>query len=97
MKQEYFDCECSDFNHVFRFVYDDLDGDVWVEVQLRPWQAWYKRLWMAIRYLFGRSPAYGFYDTTMLRDEDFPRFHALLDTAEAKRRSLRSSQKNLDT
>lgn len=88
LKHEYFECQCSDFNHVFRFVVDENSGEAWLEVQLSTWLPWYKRAWLALRYLFGKTPGYhGHYDVTLLREEDFARLCTLLDrSANAKRR-----------
>lgn len=89
MEIHYFDCACSDFGHVFRFVFDEKDGDVWLEAQLDPRLPWYKRLWKAVKYVFGQSSAYGHFDTTMLREEDFARLHDLLDRAQLRQRQER--------
>ena len=83
LEEHYVACACSDFNHVFRFVFDPDDGDLWLEVQLRQWRPWYKRAWIALRYAFGLQQAYGHYDVTVLKSADFARLHALLDRAEA--------------
>jgi hypothetical protein len=92
LNRVYFDCKCSDFNHVFRFVLDESSGDVWLEVHLNVCEPWYKRLWTAVRYFFGKTKAYGHYDTTLLREDDFVKFHALLDLAiQAKRRQVKAN------
>jgi|SRR5579871_2747589 len=80
MEQSYFDCQCSDFNHLVRFELDD-DGDVYVSVRMNYWEPWWKRVWNAIRYVFKRDVAYGHFDVTMLREEDFARLHDLMDRA----------------
>jgi hypothetical protein len=85
----YFDCQCSDFGHVFRFVFDEQDGDTWLEVQLDQRFPWYKRVWQALKYVFGRTSRYGHFDTTMLREEDFHRLHDLLDRAALLKRQER--------
>jgi|SRR5579885_805938 len=88
-EENYFDCQCSDFGHTIRFVFDPKDGDVWLEVHLYNWLPWYKRLWAAFLYVIKRHKPYGHYDTTMLRSEDFARLHSLLDRAELKAREVR--------
>ena len=82
MEQHYFDCQCSDFSHAFRFVHDEQDGDLWLEVQLDPsrFRTFWDRLKLAFNYVFRRKQGYaGHYDTTLLRDEDYARLHDLLD------------------
>lgn len=96
MMTEYFDCDCSDFRHVFRFVLDADDGELWLEVQLNLWLPWYLRLWHAVRYVFGKPRMYGHYDVTALRKDDFARLQALLARAEQlQQKALEASQKNL--
>jgi hypothetical protein len=74
----YFDCDCTEFGHVFRVVYDELTQDMWIEVQLRHVGVWYKRLWIAVRYVFGLDVPYGFYDVVLLNSEQVKRLMALL-------------------
>jgi hypothetical protein len=82
MEQHYFECQCSDFSHVFRFVMDEEDGQVHLESQLDMWSPWYKRLWLALFYVLGlQRRGYGHYDVTLVRLEDFHRLHDLLDRA----------------
>lgn len=94
MKTEYFDCDCSDFNHVFRFVLDTDDGTLWLEAQLSLWLPWYRRLWHAVRYVFGKSRMYGHYDITSLQEKDFDRLRELLDRSEQLRRKARETAQN---
>lgn len=88
-KSHYFDCQCGDFNHVIRFLVDDHDGDVWVEVNLNSWNPWHKRLWDAVLYVFGVSSRGSHYDTTMLEPRDIQRLRELLDRCESIKLSYR--------
>lgn len=81
MEHTYVECQCSDFNHVVRISFDPTDGEVWLDVRLNYCDPWWKRVWNAIRYVFKRPVAYGHYDVTMLREEDFFRVHDILDRA----------------
>jgi len=79
MEQYYFECQCSDYNHLIRFNMSELDGDVYVDVRLNHYERWYKRIWIALKYVFKKDHSYGHYDITLLREEDFHRLHDLLD------------------
>jgi len=79
---EHFVCQCSDFGHDIRFVFDPEDGDLWIDVHMHAFDPWYKRIWTSIKYVFNKERQYGDYDTTMLKVEDFPRLRNLLDRAE---------------
>ena len=54
----YFECRCTDSRHLMRFHLEaaevDWPAELWAEILLNPWKPWYKRLWGAIRYVFGR-------------------------------------------
>jgi len=79
MEEHYFTCQCSDFNHLVRFNLSELDGDVYVDVRLNHYERWYKRIWIAVKYIFKKPHAYGHYDCTLLRVEDYPGLHDLMD------------------
>lgn len=97
MEQHYFECQCSDFNHIFRFGLDEVDGEMWLEVNINPYLPWYKRVWEAVRYVFGRRAAYGHYDVTMLCEKDCIRLGTLLDRAiRIKLRRLKASSSPQD-
>lgn len=84
----YFECQCSDYEHVFRFALDPKDGEVWLDVNLNHCLPWYKRVWIALRYVFKKTEAYGHYDITMLRDDDYKRLHDLLDRSSSIKQQL---------
>lgn len=74
MKYHHVNCECSDFGHMFRFVVDEDDFETWLEVQLDVQTPFHKRIWKAIKYVFGvMNSNYGRYDITCIskqsRDE----------------------------
>lgn len=62
--EEYFTCCCIDFDHTLRFVLDlDRDSEqpyptMYVECQLNESAAWYKRIWIAIKYIFKKTDYY---------------------------------------
>ena len=63
--KHYIDCLCESPDHMIRISYDD--DDCWVEVQLNYYLPWYKRVWNALRYIFGAQPKWGgHWDVTLL-------------------------------
>jgi len=84
---ESFTCSCDAFSHVVRFVFDDEDGDAWIETNVNPYLPWHRRLVEAVRYALGTDPAQQHYDTVVLRNEDLNGLRALLDKAIAASRS----------
>ena len=67
----YAECQCSDFNHVVRFALDEADGDILLETRLNAFEPWWKRAWIALKYVLGLPRTYGHYDCTLLREEDY--------------------------
>jgi len=88
---EVFVCDCSDVSHNIIFQLWDFgkDGDLGrpantnceltVHVPLNETNGFWKRVWLAIRYIFGYKSKYGHYDVMMIRYEDVPRMKAILD------------------
>ncbi len=66
MNNEILVCECGDPSHQLVFSYDDGDEEVYVSVLLNPNHPWYKRLWVALKYIFGHRSIYGDFDEVIL-------------------------------
>jgi len=82
---ESFTCSCDAFSHVVWFVFDDDDGDTWIETNVNPYLPWHRRLVEAVRYVLGTDPVQQHYDTVVLRNEDVDRLRTLLDRAATSR------------
>ena len=84
MKQDYYNdprnhhaiCACNSDEHTLRLMHfkadpeegDDFDEVYW-SVYLNPYP-WYKRLWVALRYLFGHRSKFGSWDSGPMMDAD---------------------------
>ena len=84
MKQDYYNdprnhhviCACNSDEHTLRLMHfkadpeegDDFDEVYW-SVYLNPYP-WYKRLWVALRYLFGHRSKFGGWDSGPMMDAD---------------------------
>jgi hypothetical protein len=82
-----FECQCTTFDHNIRFEVDSETGDISISVPLNHWLPWWKRMILAVKYVFMRTERYGHYDTVQLNPHDYPRIRALLDDSEKKMRS----------
>ncbi len=64
-----FDCSCGAMHHIMR-VSTAMDDDGWTfcafEFRLNPYLPWYRRLWVALRYVFGRPGPKCEYDAFIL-------------------------------
>ena len=58
----YVECCCTAAEHILRFRIDELYEDLptlYLEVQLNPNVKFFKRVWLAIKYIFGWKSRYG--------------------------------------
>lgn len=68
-RNDYIDCQCQSADHVIRFTideYPDEKPELYIEVQLHQHRSFWKRLVLAVKYVFGQSAKYGYWDCTTL-------------------------------
>ena len=53
MKIKYIECACGDMEHVLRLSYFLDDGELSIQYHLALYQSWHKRIWYAVKYIFG--------------------------------------------
>jgi hypothetical protein len=73
----YVECECQSVDHVLRFTLDLEDKEVYTEVQLCQINPWYKRIWLALKYVFNRSGKW-YWDTTVIRGAEAKKLISML-------------------
>ena len=79
METSYYECQCADPEHTLRFIYDPDENELYTEVHLSQWHNMFKRMWMAIKYIFGYKCRYGCFDCWMLKNEDCEGIKKLLN------------------
>ena len=80
MKTEFFDCLCHSNNHLVRFTLDSGDDPaLFLSYQLIPHKHVFRRIWVAIKYVFGIPMKYGHWQETLLNYKDSSRLYDLLD------------------
>ena len=72
MKHKYVECDCACDEHRIVFMREPNDTwiDMYVTVYLNHYRKWYKRIYIAIKYVFGYKCKYGDFDCTMLNKKD---------------------------
>lgn len=58
----FFECRCGSYEHTLRFVINKTDKEIYTSIFLNQWRSWWKRAWVAVRYLFGYKCTYGEWD-----------------------------------
>lgn len=62
-------CQCHSTEHHAMLSWDDEDRLVYLTVHLAPLRFW-RRLWHAVKYVFGKASRYGAYEELVLTHED---------------------------
>jgi len=75
---EYMECKCMSSEHLIKFHLDVDEGELCLDIHLADWKPWYKRIWTALKYVFGYKSKYGDFDEVILKDEDVDRLMELL-------------------
>jgi len=79
MVTEFFECACHSDEHTLKFMYDPDENELFTSVFLDQYHSIWKRIWIAIKYVFGYRSKYGYWDCFLLRPEDAPRLRSLID------------------
>lgn len=79
---EYFECQCHSDEHTLKFSLDEDDGSLYTSVFLHDYKPWYKKVWPAIKYIFGHTSKYGHWDCFEMQPKDHRRFIKLIQQAD---------------
>jgi len=71
-------CACLSDEHTLSYVFDKEYKEIYTAVYLRPEHNKFKRIWKAIKYIFGYTSRYGHWDSTILEEEEIKLLHAWL-------------------
>jgi hypothetical protein len=83
MEVHRFECQCYSFHHTIRMMLSNEDGTVYLDVGLTNYLPWYKRIWVGIKYIFGKNVIdHQYHDSTHLQLEDYEKIRNLLDKSE---------------
>ena len=80
LDRDIFICDCHSLEHQYALWYDEDYNQVYMEPHLVS-KPWYKRIWTAIKYIFGHKSRYGDFDDTIIKIKDMPRIKEYLDKA----------------
>src|ERR1035437_949093 len=66
----YIECDCGSNDHLIKFTYAEADnydiGHVYTHIQMDNYRPWYKRIILAIGYVFGHKSRFGHWDCSSL-------------------------------
>lgn len=72
---KYFECECHSFQHTMKLYYDSEDGYLSFTTYINSYKPWYKRVWLATKYVFGMKLDHSHFDEFLMKPEDSLRFY----------------------
>jgi hypothetical protein len=73
LQYTYLPCECASF------ILDKENKELWLEIHLNTYLPWWKRVWSAIKYIFGHKSEYGHFDCWMMRPDDANKIIELME------------------
>ncbi len=79
MEEESFECECHSDEHQFKFALDQEDNELFLSVYLHNWKPWWRRVWVAVRYILGHTSKYGHWDSVIVQQKDAGRLYSMLN------------------
>ncbi len=79
MNTEFFECACHSDEHTLKFSYDPEDNELYTSVYLNQYRNIFRRVWVAIKYVFGYRCKYGHWDCFIMQPKDAGRLRAFLD------------------
>lgn len=88
---EHLVCQCHSPEHTLQFIYWDDDPTIYLLVHLNPVRFW-RRLWIAIKYIFGYRSKYGCYEEVLLRPEDVGKLVNILDATQTEEPMLTAEE-----
>lgn len=77
-KTYYFQCDCASQEHTIGIDFDTVDKEVALHTQLFQHRNVFKRVWVAIKYVFGYECKYGHWDTMIMNEEKFMDLYTLM-------------------
>ncbi len=79
-KTEFFECSCYSDEHTLKIVLDaDRDyPELTTSVYLNNYHSFFKRFWMAFKYVFGYECKYGHWDCFILKPQDADRLLSIV-------------------
>lgn len=84
MKRLVLICECNSLEHQVAFWYDEEDNSLYCEPHLTTQNNFFKRILVAIKYIFGYKANYGHWDSTMFKKGDLIKLREYLDSFDSE-------------
>jgi len=77
MKSIFLECDCCSAEHTLKLNYDEEDG-LYTTIYLNQYRNIFKRIWIAIKYIFGYKCEYGDFDCFLFKDKDIQKLSDIM-------------------
>lgn len=96
MKKQYFECDCGSDEHRFCITSEDEEDSfapqLYFHLQLHQHRNIFKKIWVAIKYVFGYECRYGHWDTINISEDDANRLYVLFHQHKVKIKNFNKQQ-----
>jgi len=79
MESTFFECQCTSSEHTLKFIYDEEDKELYTSIYLCQYRNIFKRIGIAVKYIFGYKCRYGEWDCFLFKNEDIKELQKLLE------------------
>jgi len=78
LKNEYFECACHCNDHLMIACLNREDNELYIQMHLLPHKNIFRRMWLAVKYIFGYRSKFGDYEEFIFNNDDAERLIAIL-------------------
>lgn len=81
MENNLFICNCSDIEHqmIVSIDSEDKEKEIYVSIHLSDYHNFFQKLWIGIKYIFGKKSKYGNWDVIILNEKDMIKLKEILE------------------
>lgn len=79
MENILFICDCCDIEHQMVISHDSQDKEIYISIHLADYKNFFQRLWIGIKYIFGKKSKYGKWDEIILNKDEIIRLKEVLE------------------
>jgi len=81
MEKNLFICDCGDIEHQMIILNDptEKEKEIYVEIHLSDSKKFFQRLWIGIKYIFGKKSKYGNWDEIILNEENMIKLKNIIE------------------
>ena len=79
MENDIFICDCEDIEHQLVVSRDVDEKELTLSIHLSQYQNFFQRIWVAIKYVFGKKSIYGAWDVIILNEKKMIKLKNLIE------------------